>query len=451
MNQASDRPQSYAETFVNEIFPSRYKTGALAGERYTSADFYRREWEAVWTKVWLVTARTVEIPEAGDFVVEEIGPESILVVRQEDGSIKAFYNVCQHRGNRLVHPAEGSMPSFTCDYHSWVWGIDGSLLSAQDEEDFSQGNPCGRVALEELRCDTFAGFVFVNMDPDCIPLKDYLGPVWDRWQVYPTEKMVRVQALTVKLPSNWKALHDNFSEVYHFATVHAPFLDYLEDDFRSLACEIFDQGHTVMHMKGALPSNRYLTTDAPPISEQLAGELRRWDLDPADFADRPTETRRALQVQKRKLGPARGHDHYAAMSDSQLTDSHHYTVFPNFSAGMLADGMLFHRLRPHATDPNVSYYDVFYYATGDDAFSGMSTAKGGSGGTVEDAPREYLEYGERSLGALLDGDVGTMATQQKGLRSRGYRGGELADQEYRLAFYHHMIDRCMAGWRPGQD
>lgn len=445
MNKPAGTHESYAARFVSEIFPDRYKRGALPGERYTSADFFAREWENVWTKVWLVIARTTEIPEAGDFVVEDIGPESILVVRQEGGGIRAFYNVCQHRGNRLVQPAEGSMPSFTCDYHSWTWGIDGSLVSVQDEGDFSEGSPCGTVRLEEMKCEVFAGFIFVNMDRDGISLKDYLGPIWGRWQVYPVENMTRVQALTVSLPSNWKALHDNFSEVYHFATVHAPYLDYLEDDFRDISCEIFDQGHTVMHMKGGLPSARYLDSDLPPISEQLGAELRRWDLDPADFTDRPTETRRALQVQKRKLGPTRGHTHYEKMSDSQLTDSHHYTIFPNFSAGMLADGILFHRLRPHATDPNRSYYDVFYYATGDDAFSSMSTAKGGG---LAEAEREYVAFGEKSLGALLDGDVGTMATQQKGLRSRGYRGGVLADQEYRLAFYHHMIDRYMAGYRP---
>ncbi len=443
-------PDSYAQRFVTDIFPRRYRQGALTGERYTSADYFAREWENVWTKAWLVIARAVEIPEPGDFVVEEIGPESILVVRQEDGGIRAFYNVCQHRGNRLVQPAEGSMPSFTCDYHSWTWGIDGGLRAVQDEDDFPEGSPCGRVRLEEMKCDVFAGFVFVNMDPDSIPLKDYLGPVWDRWQAYPVDRMTRVQALTVRLPSNWKALHDNFSEVYHFATVHASYLDYLEDDFRDIACEIFDEGHTVMHMKGALPSARHLHSNQPPIGEQLAAELRRWDLDPADFADNPTGTRQALQRQKRRLGPARGHAHYARMTDSQLTDSHHYTIFPNFSAGMLADGILFHRLRPHATDPNRSCYDVFYYAVGDDAFSGMSTAAGGSGGRRTDAPREVVDFGERSLGALLDGDVGTMATQQQGLRSRGYRGGVLADQEYRLAFYHHMIDRYMAGYRPGR-
>ncbi|HET8612417.1 MAG TPA: SRPBCC family protein, partial [Sphingomonas sp.] len=409
MNQLASRPDSIAEHFVRDIFPCR-KTGALGRERYVSQDYAAREFERVFARTWLVTGRANEIPEAGDYYTFEIGRESILVVRQQDGSIRAFYNVCQHRGNRLVQHREGSQPSFTCDYHSWRWGIDGALEAVQDEANFSQGSPCARLRLAELRCEVFKSFVFINMDPDAQSLREYLGPIWDDWQPYPIERMVRVQALTVNLPSNWKGLIDNFSEVYHFATVHAPFLDYLEDDFREIECDVFDQGHTRLRMKAGLPSSRHLESGAPAIGPQLAEELRRWDLDPADFADDPRGTRKALQEAKRRLGPGRGHTHYAEMSDSQLTDSHHYVVFPNFAAGMLADGLLFHRLRPHADDPNRCHYDVHYYAYGNDAFGSISTAEGKAEGR-EDVPVEEVDFGERSLGELLDGDVNTMKSQ----------------------------------------
>jgi phenylpropionate dioxygenase-like ring-hydroxylating dioxygenase large terminal subunit len=437
----------YGKKFVEEIFPARYKSGALRGERYTSSAFAASEWENVFAKTWLVAGRTSEIPQPGDYFTHEVGRESFLVVRQNDGGVRAFYNVCQHRGNRLVHGSEGSQSSFTCTYHSWTWDIDGTLKTAQDEGDFSQGSPCGRLRLAEVRCETFKSFIFVNMDPGCVSLRRYLGPLWEQWQPYPIEKMVRTQALTVRLPCNWKALIDNFSEVYHFATVHAGFLDYLEDDYRDIDCKIFDEGHTLLRMKAGLPAERHLASGAPPIGAQLADELRQWGLEPDEFASRPRDIRVALQQAKRRSGPARGHTHYQAMNDAQLTDSHHYTIFPNFAAGMLADGVLFHRLRPHATDPERSYYDVHFYAVAESAFANISTAAGGVGAAQEDAPIEELDYNERSLGALLDGDTATMASQQLGLRSRGYRGGELADQEFRLAFYHHMIDRYIGGYR----
>lgn len=121
----------------------------LAGERYTSKTFMDAEWENVWTKTWLITVRADDIPEEGDFLVEDIGKESILIVRQADGAIKAFYNVCQHRGNKLVHVDSGSMPSFTCAYHSWKFEIDGRCSYAQDPEDFAGGNPCAAASLVE--------------------------------------------------------------------------------------------------------------------------------------------------------------------------------------------------------------------------------------------------------------------------------------------------------------
>lgn len=439
--------ESSVRDFRDRIFPERYRSGALGRERYVSRDYAEREFEQVFASTWQVSGRETEIPEAGDYYTFDIGRESILVVRQEDGAIRAFYNVCQHRGNRLVHHREGSQPSFTCDYHSWRWGIDGALEAVQDPDDFAGGSPCTRLRLAEVKCEVFKSFVFINMDPEACSLRDYLGPVWDDWQAYPVEQMVRAQALTVALPSNWKGLIDNFSEVYHFATVHAPFLDYLEDDYRDIDCDIFPQGHTRLRMKAALPSQRHLEQAQTPIGPQLTDELRRWDLDPAAFVDRPRETRAALQAAKRRLGPSRGHAHYDQMTDSQLTDSHHYVIFPNFAAGMLADGLLFHRLRPHPDDPNRCFYDVHYYAFGQDAFGAISTASGDVGGR-QDVPVEEVTHGERSLGVLLDGDVDTMKTQQQGWRSRGYRGGELSNQEFRVAFFHYMLDRYMGDAEP---
>lgn len=451
MNELSGKAGSYADRFVQEIFHKQYKSGALKGERYTSASFANAEWENVFTKTWQVVGRTNEIPEEGDYITHEVGSETFLIVRQADNSVRAFYNVCQHRGNRLVHAKDGSQPAFTCDYHSWKWGLDGRLLSVQDEGDFSQGSPCGRLKLAEVRCEIFKSFIFINMDDKAVDLKTYLGPIWDLWQAYPVEEMTRIQALSIRLPCNWKGLVDNFSEVYHFATVHVPFLGYLEDDYRDIECSVFDEGHTMMQMKAALPSARYLAAGIAPINDQLAVELQHWGLDPADFEHNPKATREALQQQKRKLGPGRGHKHYTQMTDSQLTDSHHYTIFPNLAAGLLADGILFHRLRPHATDPQQCYYDVHYYAFGEDTFSRISTSEGGTGSKREDVEIEELNFGDRSLGELLDGDVATMVGQQIGWRSRGYRGGELSDQEFRLAYYHHMIDRYIAGYRPGRE
>ena len=156
----------------------------IPGYRYTSEKFFEQEWDGMWTKVWLLLGREAELPEPGDWQMEEVGSEEILMVRQKDGGVKAFYNVCQHRGNPLVSEAKGTvLRRFVCKYHSWAFLPDGTLNFAPDKEDFPEGNPCNKVTLEEVRCETFAGFIWVNMDPDCASLKAFLGPIWDDWEV----------------------------------------------------------------------------------------------------------------------------------------------------------------------------------------------------------------------------------------------------------------------------
>ena len=135
-----------------------------------------------------------------------------MLFRMMVGSVKAFYNVCQHRGNPLVDESKGSNPRrFVCRYHSWAFLPDGALQFAPDKEDFPEGNPCGKLRLAELKCETFAGFIWVNMDPECGSLKDHLGPIWDEWQAREVDTWQRTMANTMWLPCNWKVVLDNFN------------------------------------------------------------------------------------------------------------------------------------------------------------------------------------------------------------------------------------------------
>lgn len=101
---------------VSRIFPADV---TITGERYTSREFMELELDRLWPRVWNIGAWAREIPVAGDFVTHAIGRESILMVRQADGSVRAFHNVCPHRGNRLVYSERGSVERFTCSYHGW--------------------------------------------------------------------------------------------------------------------------------------------------------------------------------------------------------------------------------------------------------------------------------------------------------------------------------------------
>ena len=276
----------------------------LDGGRYASTDFFRREWEGMWTKVWLLLCRENAMVDPGSYQVEEVGPESIIMVRQGDGAIRAFYNVCQHRGSRLMFAAAGDTSEFVCPYHGWTYGIDGTLTAAKDPEDFPQ-NPCDHLRLVEVACETFAGFVWVNMDSECEPLRDFLGPLCDEWERYEAETWQRVTALSVTVPCNWKVLQDNFCESYHLPTVHPQLKESHEDGYLDTTFDMSSHGHNRMIMKGATPSSAQYG-DNPPLPAGVAERLDLWGLDSADFEDRPLEARHALQRQMRVRGARTG-------------------------------------------------------------------------------------------------------------------------------------------------
>jgi phenylpropionate dioxygenase-like ring-hydroxylating dioxygenase large terminal subunit len=437
---------------MNHMANINQQTDALpmAGSRYYSPAFAAREWAAVWTRTWLLLCRADDVPEPGDFLVEEIGPESILVVRQEDGAIRAFYNVCQHRGNRLVMGAEGSLAAFTCAYHGWRWALDGTCVRVQDEEDFPAGSPCGRKVLAPVHCEVFASFVWINMSDDPEPLKDYLGPLYSSLEAYPFDAMTRTQAISIRMPCNWKIISDNFRETYHIPTAHPEALYINDPDYTISEIETLDRGHGFLRTPGNRPS-KYLPGGKQVMDHYLIADLKNWGLDPDAYVGRETEIRKDIQRQKRLLGPERGLKHYDRLCDDQLTDTLLYSVFPNVGVICFADSILLVRAFPHATDPEKCVFDCFNYASGaDDVFTKTTTATYGcaeaSGGP---APREWRNFGEGSLGVILDGDAGIMEAQQRGVRSRGYRGAELSGQERRVVQYHDYIDKLIAEYEAG--
>ncbi len=426
----------------------------LEGHRYTSKEFAEQEWEHVWTRIWLLLGREDEMPNPGDWQQEEVGRESILMVRQQDGGIKSFYNVCQHRGQRLVSEAKGCARRFICPYHSWAWNPDGSLDFVQDADDFPEGNPCGKLMLEEVRCETFAGFIWVNMNPDCVSLREFLGPVWDDWSVYGIENWKRYVAKTTVAPVNWKVVLDNFNESYHVNTVHRPkgadveklrIHSGVDTSYKNTRFDMADEGHGRMIMLGGYAGPAIDKTGE--IGEPLASILREWELDPADFTGRGEATREALQIARRKLGTSRGYDYFDNLNDSQLTDAYHYTLFPNFAVSLWVDGFHFLRARPHPTDPEKCLFDNWWYAP--DPKEVSSPVRTTAGLVERDAvvEHEVFEAGAQSMGLTIDQDMSIFPAQQMGMRSRGYKGSYLAGQESRISRLHELIDEYIEGKR----
>jgi phenylpropionate dioxygenase-like ring-hydroxylating dioxygenase large terminal subunit len=417
----------------------------ITGERYTSHSFMEKEMDKVWAKVWNIGGWSNEIPESGDYITHEIGRESILMVRQEDHSIKAFHNVCPHRGNRLVHDDNGSSPSFTCTYHGWKFNNEGILIYAQDEDDFPQGNPCGKINLTEIPCEIYGGFIWYNMNENCSSLFDFLGEVKKYFDMHDLNGMKRVYYKVSEVPFNWKALRDNFNESYHLPMTHPQIIDYFDDDYKNTDFELFETGHNLMKMKGCLPSLRDKGTFE--MNEKLEGDLLNWNLNPKDFDGKAHLVREALQKQKRKLGSKRGFDHFERMPDAWLTDAFHFNIFPGTSITFTAEVCTLQRTEPHPTDPNKSIYDHWQMALRATDSENPETNPTMLVASPEDmvewkeVDKHVVIFGEETLSDVADQDLDRSSAQQLGFHSRGFKGAYLSGQENRVQQFHNFIDR----------
>src|SRR5690554_2020091 len=145
-----------------------------AKDGYFSREYMQLEWEKLWTRSWLIAGVSSDLEKVGDYFLFNIREESIIVTRTEEG-VKAFYNVCSHRGARLVHEERGNRKVFVCPFHSWSFHHTGELRRITDEEYFKPEVIAHRPGLKPLACEEHAGIIFINMDASPAPLKESIG------------------------------------------------------------------------------------------------------------------------------------------------------------------------------------------------------------------------------------------------------------------------------------
>ncbi len=420
----------------------------ITGDRYYCRDFAKREWDGMWTKVWHVGGREAELEEPGDFITHKFLRESVLMVRQEDGSIKAYYNSCMHRGNRLVTGQSGSLPNgFTCSYHGWRWGVDGTLEHAQDAEDFPQGNPCGKLKLKEIPCGTWGGFVWYSMNENAQPLMDYLYPIPQLFAGREPDKMVRVMWTTTRVNTNWKFSPDNFNESYHLPTVHPQMTQMIDEDYKNTVFEMYPNGHNRMIEQGQPSMRSHFPNEVEPIWELM---LKEWGLNPDDFKGRARDGRLAIQQAKRRDGSARGYKHYETLLDDELTDYFHHTMFPNVTLTGTPDGIHFFRTEPDPVDPEWCTFDYWYLVRPTEGQTQAETILGVV--PLKEAEHQFFVYGQgedagHRLGNFLDQDLAVAVTQQQGFHSRAYLDAYLSGQESRIRRFHEVLNDYIEGRR----
>ena len=445
-------PQTFNYVDFSETLTSSLdKSASLSKDRYISEDFMQSEWEGIWTKAWLFAGLESDILEPGDFFIYDIGRESIVITRNDENEISAFYNVCQHRGNKIVTLESGSFSKVSCPYHGWTYGLDGTLEHVPDRELFKEGVPCEEKSLKPVKVSVWAGLVFINMDENSSSLETFLGPIVDQLKPYKFEKMNLVKHQTVSLlETNWKTVRDNFLEQYHVDFIHPQHASFV--DCCDAENDLWPFGHTRTMVTSPVVNPRYSTPDEPP--EFMKDYLKGLRLNPDDFHGKVPEIRKAIQKQKRVIGDELGFD-FSEFTDDQVSDVLQYDIFPNIFMTIHPERLWIFGPKPHHSDPNKCSFTKWSFQIPShqvrDESKELELLPGssfyeqtGSRPEHDIFTREDVVQGRKSLTVTIDQDIHYLNDMQAGMHSKGFDSATLSDDEERLQHFHDWVDNWIS-------
>jgi Rieske 2Fe-2S family protein len=256
----------------------------LSGSAYLSEEFFVRERERILFGEWTCVGREETIPGPGDYLLADIAGERLLVVRSRDGEVRAFHNVCRHRGSRLVIddadrvddegapcPAGRFKGSIVCPYHSWTYGLAGELRNAPFLTE-TDGLHKSRLGLFGADVETWGGFVFVNLSrdrtgtPPARSVPEQLGEIPGRLTRYPLPELRAARRISYDVAANWKCIVENFNECYHCGPVH-PELCEIVPAFRERGGGELDWDNGIPHRAGATTFTFSGTTERAPFPD----------------------------------------------------------------------------------------------------------------------------------------------------------------------------------------
>ena len=216
----------------------------IPGSRYVEKEFLALERERMWKRAWLFAGHTDQLPNPGSWFLTRNTGSPILVVRDLQGEVRAFYNTCQHRGAPLVKEDEGESRGFVCGYHGWSYTLDGKLTAVRDKRDFVDLDFSCR-SLVSVRCERLGSLIFINEDLEAETLIEHLGPMAKELDQYALDTLRWVDSRSYEVPCNVKILLDAFLEVYHLKSIHQSTVDRFLDH-RGMFVTLWPNGHSRM-------------------------------------------------------------------------------------------------------------------------------------------------------------------------------------------------------------
>jgi choline monooxygenase len=193
----------------------------LPAEAYTSEAVFQHETDRLFRKGWLSVAFNHDVPKAGDALPLTVAGVELIILRDRDGNVRAFHNVCRHRASTILQEPARGLSVLRCPYHAWTYELDGQFRGAPFFDGTGSGRPRGKgTGLAEISCGVWQDLIFVNLTGDAPPLDDYVAPLAKRWQRYDLDAFeVHAHGERV-IEANWKVVMEGLLEVYHEAFVH---------------------------------------------------------------------------------------------------------------------------------------------------------------------------------------------------------------------------------------
>lgn len=408
------------------------KPTLVPAERYYSPAFAALEAERMWPRVWQLACMVDHIAAPGDYFEYRCGPYAVLIVRDDDGEIRAFQNVCRHRGNSLCSGSGSGLHELKCGYHGWTWDLTGALKRVPNRKGFGALR-MSDFPLIPARVESWAGLVFVNLDPGAMPLIDYLEAVPDDIAWCRLEDFRCYATLTVEVDANWKTIADGYSETYHIQNLHPELLRCVDDIHAPQ--QIW--GHTGK-------SDQPYGVQSPRFDGALSDE-EVWDayvytqgalMGAAEGTPFPADERRPGQTvadliaeRTRAFAASRGVDLSWADTD-RMTRLHQYNVFPNMTLLANADHLTVMCSRPGGS-PDEGELVMFLMTR-----------------MPPDAPRAKptdvrMAADAAEPGVVLTQDIAVLAGLQRGMHQPGFTHLVLSSEERRVINMHRNLERYL--------
>jgi len=242
---------------------------AMPASVYTSQEFLAQELEHIFSREWFCAGRASSLSKPGDYMTLELAGQPIMVIRDQDGTLRAQSNVCLHRMSTLL-TGSGNTKAIVCPYHAWSYNLDGSLRGAPAmtlNEDFCKNS----YKLPQVRCEEWLGWIMVSLNPDAPPVSESLAEVHELIGQYGMEDYTETFQETHVWDTNWKVLAENFMESYHLPVCHAGTIGGLSK-LDEMDCP---PGKDAFNYHFILKDDRLKIALAHPSNTRLQGNWRR--------------------------------------------------------------------------------------------------------------------------------------------------------------------------------